>query len=85
MRTYVSEDAAGRVDAVCGARLVSEIGLCVSRRVLGVVGGSQWPGAAGWVLFLWYFYSLLLNIMLCFLFGSNLVVILIRASHFIDD
>jgi hypothetical protein len=38
------------MDAVCGARLVSEIGLCVSRRVLGVVGGSQWPGAASWVL-----------------------------------
>ena len=51
MRTYVSEDAAGCVDAVCGARLVSEIGLCVSRTVLGVFdGGSQWPGAASWVL-----------------------------------
>ena len=40
----MSGDAVDHVDAVCGARLVSEIGLCVSRRVLGVVGGSHWPG-----------------------------------------
>jgi hypothetical protein len=59
------------MDAVCGARLVSEIGLCVSRRVLlGVHNGRGRPVGC---LFLRYIYSLLLNIMLCFLFGSNLL------------
>jgi hypothetical protein len=44
MCIYMSGYANGHVDAACGAGLMSEIGLCVSQRVLDVVGGSQWPG-----------------------------------------
>ena len=44
MCIYMSGYADGHVDAACGACLMSEIGFCVSRRVLDGVGGSQWPG-----------------------------------------
>ena len=53
------------MDAVCGARLVSEIGLCVSRRVLRVCleFTIAWKMPFG-CLFLQYFYSFLLHIVL---------------------
>ena len=64
------------MDAVCGARLVSEIGLCVSRRVFGVIGGSQWPQGAGWVL------VSMVNMMSCFLFRNELVFTFVLCTLF---
>jgi hypothetical protein len=56
------------VDVVCGARLVSQIGLCASLRVLGVVVGSQWRGG-GWLnahFFVILFYAVEYDVVISF-------------------